>query len=84
MVERAIASPSVFDRELRPLARSIATMRLGRRGIDADRSTAAAKAAMGEELWRWLRDDEADPARAWSRPAATARLDLLLDRLEAM
>jgi hypothetical protein len=51
----AQASAFGVDRELRPLLRSIAAMRLARRGVDLDRHREEARAILGEELWELVR-----------------------------
>ena len=81
-VESAVASPTAFDRELRPLVRSIATARLARRGVDADLSPADAEALLGRELWEWMRGDTAGPTSDRSPADASAHLQAIVDRLE--
>ena len=77
-VESAVTSPVAFDRELRPLVRSIATTRLARLGIDGDVSPAAAEAVLGRELSEWIRGDATGPTSDRSH----AHLQAIVDRLE--
>jgi len=80
-VAAAVESSAGYERELRPLLRSIAMMRLARRGMDADSSRAAADAIVGDELGTPVRGGaSATPSR--SRAAATAELQALIEQLE--
>jgi hypothetical protein len=83
-VAAAVASPTAFDRELRPVVRSIARTRLARRGVDPDLSPAAAEAALGHELWEWIRGDASVPRSDRSPAEASAHLRAIVDRLERL
>jgi hypothetical protein len=82
----AAAQASAFgvDRELRPLLRPIAAMRLARRGVDLDRHVEKARALLGEPLWEIVR---ADRPRASNRVAggiSAVELEGAIERLEQL
>lgn len=80
----AQASEYDVDRELRPLFRAIAAMRLGRRGVDLDRRPEEARAILGEQLWDLV---QADRTRGSNRVAGgipVAGLQSLIERLEGI
>jgi hypothetical protein len=84
--DRALKAAQVsefgVDRDLRPLFRPIAAMRLARRGVDLDRHPEEARELLGEEMWELVR---AGRARSSSRVAggiSVAGLEGLIERLE--
>lgn len=82
----AAAQASAFgvDRELRPLLRPIAAVRLARRGVDLDRHVEKARALLGEPLWEIVR---ADRPRASNRVAggiSAVELEAAIERLEQL
>lgn len=78
----AQASEFGVDRDLRPLLRPIAAMRLARRGIDLDRHPKEAHAVLGEQLWELVRADRARGSNRVAGGISSARLQSLIDRLE--
>jgi hypothetical protein len=80
----AQASEVGVDRELRPLLRPIAAIRLAPRGVDLDRHLEKARAHLGEPLWEIVR---ADRPRASNRVAggiSAVELDRVIERLEQL
>ena len=78
----AQASEFGVDRELRPLFRPIAGMRLARRGVDLDRHPEEARAILGEQLWKLVRADSARGSNLVAGGLSTAALQDLIERLE--
>ncbi len=70
--------------ELRPLLREIAAGRLARRQIALDRDPAAAREALGDELWELVRPGRGMPADRRAQGIDLAALERLTDRLEAL
>jgi len=77
----ARASHAGVERDLRPLFRAIAAMRLARRGIDVDRDSEQVRTILGDELWELVRS-----GRSRSNPfpdgISPAGLQGLIERLE--
>ena len=78
----AQASEVGVDRELRPLLRPIAAMRLARRGVDLDRHRETARELLGEPLWELVRADRAAAANRVAGGISPAELDGVIERLE--
>ena len=80
----AAAQVSEFrvDRDLRPLLRPIAAMRLARRGVDLDRHREEARAVLGESLWELVRADRARGSNLVAGGISAAGLQSLIERLE--
>jgi len=85
-VDRALtaaqASEVGVDRDLRPLFRRIAAVRLARRGVDLDRHPEQARALLGEHLWELVRADRAVGSNRVAGGISTAGLQSLIERLE--
>ena len=85
-VDRALtaaqASEFGVDRDLRPLFRPIAAMRLARRGVDLDRHSDEARAVLGEQLWELVRADRARGSNRVAGGMSTVGLQSLIERLE--
>jgi len=85
-VDRALtaaqASEVGVDRDLRPLFRPIAAMRLARRGVDLDRHSEEARAILGEQLWELVRADRARGSNRVAGGISTDGLQSLIERLE--
>ena len=85
-VDRALTaaqtSAYAVDRDLRPLVRPIAGMRLARRGIDLDRHPGEARAILGEQLWELVRADRPRGSNRVAGGISTAGLQSLIERLE--
>jgi hypothetical protein len=69
-------------RELRPLFRSIAAMRLAGRGVDLDRHTEKARAILGDELWEVVRAEGPRGSNRLAGGISAAGLQGLIERLE--
>jgi hypothetical protein len=80
----AAAQVSEFgvDRDLRPLLRPIAAMRLARRGVDLDRHREEARVILGEPLWELVRADRARGSNLVAGGISVAELQSLIERLE--
>jgi hypothetical protein len=78
----AQASEVGVDRDLRPLFRPIAAMRLARRGVDLDRHPKEARAILGEQLWELVRADRARGSNLVAGGISTVGLQSLIERLE--
>jgi hypothetical protein len=80
----AAAQASEFraDRDLRPLIRPIAAMRLARRGIDLDRHPTEARAMLGEPLWDLVQADRARASNLVAGGISAAGLESMIERLE--
>ena len=78
----AQASEYGVDRDLRPLFRPIAAMRLARRGVDLDRHPEEARAILGEQLWELVRADRARGSNLVAGGISTVGLESLIERLE--
>jgi hypothetical protein len=69
---------------LRPILREIAADGLRRRGVELDAQPQAAQALLAPETWELVRPDRPRPADAFARGLPAARLDAVLDDLEAL
>jgi hypothetical protein len=69
---------------LRPILREIAADGLRRRGVELDAQPQAARALLAPETWELVRPDRPRPDDAFARGLAPARLDAVLDDLEAL
>jgi hypothetical protein len=78
----AQASEVGVDRDLRPLFRPIAAMRLARRGLDLDRHSGEARAILGEQLWELVRADRARGSNRAAGGISTVGLQSMIERLE--
>lgn len=78
----AQASEFGVDRDLRPLFRPIAAMRLARRGVDLDRHPEEARTILGEQLWELVRTDRAPGSNRVAGGISTVELESLIERLE--
>jgi hypothetical protein len=78
----ARASEYGVDRELRPLLRPIAAIRLARRGVDLDRHPEEARALLGEPLWGLVRADRARGSDRVAGGISAPELQSFIERLE--
>jgi hypothetical protein len=69
---------------LRPILREIAADGLRRRGVELDAQPRAAEALLAPETWELVRPDRPRPDDAFARGLPAARLDAVLDDLEAL
>ena len=69
---------------LRPILREIAADGLRRRGVELDAQPQAAQALLAPETWELVRPDRPRPDDPFARGLAPARLDAVLDDLEAL
>jgi hypothetical protein len=69
---------------LRPILREIAADGLRRRGVDLDAQPRAAQALLAPDTWELVRPDRPRPDDAFARGLAPARLNAVLDDLEAL
>ena len=85
-IGKALAAAQVsefaVDRDLRPLLRPIAALRLARRGVDLDRHGEEARALLGEPLWELVRVDRARGSNLRAGGISAAELQSLIERLE--
>ena len=80
----AHASGVGIDRELRPLLRPIAAMRLARRGVDLDRHGEKARELLGDPLWEVVRADRPRASNLVAGGISTGELDSVIERLERL
>jgi hypothetical protein len=80
----AQASALGVDRELRPLVRPIAAMRLGRRGVDLDRHRESSRALLGEPLWEIVRGERPSASNLVTGGMTAGELDGVIERLEQL
>ena len=78
----AQASEVGLFRELRPLFRPIAAMRLARRGVDLDRHVEKARAILGDELWELVRAEGSRGSNRFAGGISAAGLQGLIEQLE--
>ncbi|HEX6744020.1 MAG TPA: hypothetical protein VF087_07390 [Solirubrobacteraceae bacterium] len=69
---------------LRPILREIAADGLRRRGVELDAQPQAAQALLAPDTWEIVRPDRPRPDDAFARGLAPARLNAVLDDLEAL
>ncbi len=80
----AQASEVGVDRDLRPLLRPIAAMRLTRRGVDLDRHCDRARALLGEPLWEIVRAHRPRASNLVAGGISGGELDSVIERLERL
>jgi hypothetical protein len=80
----AQASELGVERELRPLLRPMAAMRLARRGVDLDRHLETARALLGDPLWEIVRVDRPSASNLVAGGISTGELDSMIERLERL
>ena len=69
---------------LRPILREIAADGLRRHGVELDAQPQAAQALLAPDTWEVVRPDRPRPDDAFARGLAPARLNAVLDDLEAL
>jgi hypothetical protein len=69
---------------LRPILREIAADGLRRRGVDLDAQPQTAQELLAPDTWELVRPDRPRPDDAFGRGLAPARLNAVLDDLEAL
>jgi hypothetical protein len=69
---------------LRPILREIAADGLRRSGVELDAQPRAAQALLAPDTWELVRPDRPRPDDAFARGLAPARLNAVLDDLEAL
>jgi hypothetical protein len=84
VVSAATSHAGELHLRLRPILREIAANGLRRRGVDLDAQPQAAQQLLAPETWELVRPDRPRPADAFARGLAPARLDAVLDDLEAL
>jgi len=85
--ELALAGQTAADLHfrLRPRLRRVAAQLLAaRRGIELDANPAAARVALGDELWELVRPDRQTPTRRHARGLDLAAADRVLTALERL
>ena len=80
----AHASGVGVDRELRPLLRPIAAMRLARRGVDLDRHGEKARELLGDPLWEVVRADRPRASNLVAGGISAVELEDVIERLERL
>jgi hypothetical protein len=84
VVSAATSHAGELHLRLRPILREIAANGLRRRGVDLDAEPQAAKELLAPETWELVRPDRPRPEDAFARGLAPARLNAVLDDLEAL
>ena len=84
VVSAATSHAGELHLRLRPILREIAANGLRRRGVDLDAEPQAAKELLAPETWELVRPDRPRPDDAFARGLAPARLNAVLDDLEAL
>jgi hypothetical protein len=84
VVSAATSHAGDLHLRLRPILREIAADGLRRRGVELDAQPQAARALLAPDTWELVRPDRARPDDAFARGLAPARLDAVLDDLEAL
>jgi hypothetical protein len=84
VVSAATSHAGDLHLRLRPILREIAADGLRRRGIELDAQPQAAQALLAPETWELVRPDRPRPDDAFARGLAPARLNAVLDDLEAL
>ena len=84
VVSTATAHAGDLHLRLRPIVREIAADGLRRRGVELDAQPQAAQALLAPETWELVRPDRPRPDDPFARGLAPARLDAVLDDLEAL
>jgi hypothetical protein len=84
VVSAATSHAGDLHLRLRPVLREIAANGLRRRGVDLDAEPLAAQELLAPETWELVRPDRPRPNDAFARGLAPARLNAVLDDLEAL
>ncbi len=84
MVSAATSHAGDLHLRLRPILREIAADGLRRRGVELDAQPQAAQQLLAPDTWELVRPDRPRPGDAFARGLAPARLDAVLDDLEAL
>jgi hypothetical protein len=84
VVSAATSHAGDLHLRLRPILREIAANGLRRRGVDLDAEPQAAQELLAPETWELVRPDRPRPDDAFARGLAPARLNAVLDDLEAL
>jgi hypothetical protein len=84
VVSAATSHAGELHLRLRPVLREIAANGLRRRGVDLDEQPQAAQELLAPETWELVRPDRPRPDDAFARGLAPARLNAVLDDLEAL
>jgi hypothetical protein len=84
VVSAATSHAGDLHLRLRPILREIAADGLRRRGVELDAQPQAAQALLAPDTWEVVRPDRPRPDDAFARGLAPARLNAVLDDLEAL
>jgi hypothetical protein len=84
VVSAATSHAGEVHLRLRPILREIAADGLRRRGVELDAQPQAARALLAPETWELVRPDRPRPDDVFARGLAPARLNAVLDDLEAL
>ena len=84
VVSAATSHAGDLHLRLRPILREIAADGLRRRGVDLDAQPQTAQELLAPDTWELVRPDRPRPDDAFARGLAPARLDVVLDDLEAL
>jgi hypothetical protein len=84
VVSAATSHAGELHLRLRPILREIAANGLRRRGVDLDADPRDAQGLLAPETWELVRPDRPRPDDAFARGLAPARLNAVLDDLEAL
>jgi hypothetical protein len=84
VVSAATSHAGDLHLRLRPILREIAADGLRRRGVELDAQPNAAQELLAPETWELVRPDRPRPDDAFARGLAPARLNAVLDDLEAL
>jgi hypothetical protein len=84
VVSAATSHAGDLHLRLRPILREIAADGLRRRGVELDAQPQAAQRLLAPETWEIVRPDRPVPGDAFARGLAPARLEAVLDDLEAL
>ena len=84
VVSAATSHAGDLHLRLRPILREIAADGLRRRGVELDAQPQAAQALLAPDTWELVRPDRPRPDDAFARGLAPARLNAVLDDLEAL
>jgi hypothetical protein len=84
VVSAATSHAGDLHLRLRPILREIAADGLRRRGVDLDAQPQTAQELLAPDTWELVRPDRPRPDDAFARGLAAARLNAVLDDLEAL
>lgn len=84
VVSAATSHAGDLHLRLRPILREIAADGLRRHGVDLDAQPRAAQELLAPGTWELVRPERPRPDDAFARGLAPARLDAVLDDLEAL